>query len=143
MLLLIRHADAETMNAAGDHARTLADSGLRQLPALADWFQRHLGKEQARMLVSDARRTQQTGEALAARVQVRPCFEPRIYEASLASLLALLDEHHDADYLAMVGHNPGLSELASHLTGQRIGLPTAGAVALDQQHRLISRHPGS
>ena len=143
MLLLIRHADAENMNAAGDHARTLADSALHQLPALADWFQRHWSHDSARMLVSDARRTQQTSEALAARVGARTCLEPRIYEASLASLLALLDEHHDADCLALVGHTPGLSELASHLSGQRIGLPTAGAVALDQQHRLVSRHPGS
>jgi phosphohistidine phosphatase SixA len=60
--------------------------------------------------------------------------EPRIYEATPGTLIALADEHRDAGRLLLVGHNPGLEHLAALMsTGQSgdfRGMPPAGIVVL-------------
>ena len=42
--------------------------------------------------------------------------EPRIYEATPASLIRVLDDHADAGSVMLVGHNPGLETLVALLT---------------------------
>ena len=61
--------------------------------------------------------------------------EPRIYDADLDTLLTVVrripDEVHSA---LIIGHNPGLEELAEALTGnqdEEIGLPTSGFALLE------------
>jgi phosphohistidine phosphatase len=51
--------------------------------------------------------------------------KPEIYEASCPALLRLVNELPvHAETVVVFGHNPGLSMLASYLTGEHIELPT-------------------
>ncbi|TGP52193.1 histidine phosphatase family protein, partial [bacterium M00.F.Ca.ET.229.01.1.1] len=60
--------------------------------------------------------------------------EPRAYEATSGTLAALLDEHRDVERLLLVGHNPGLEQLAALMhsgqSGDYRGMPTASVVVL-------------
>ena len=53
--------------------------------------------------------------------------ETRLYEAELATLLEIVGALPDTlEHVALVGHNPGLTELACHLGERAIdNLPTA------------------
>src|SRR5204862_4053657 len=61
-LILWRHADAEDGN--DDLARALTPKGLKQAARMAEWLEKRLPKS-ARVLVSPAKRAQQTAEPLA------------------------------------------------------------------------------
>ncbi len=53
---------------------------------------------------------------------IRPIYDPRIYLASLATLLDVIHGTDDgADRLLLVGHNPGLELLAMQLTRKDSG----------------------
>jgi phosphohistidine phosphatase len=92
--------------------------------------------------VSTARRAQETWDLVREMldIDVAWCSSDRIYDASAETLLeAVRDTDADARKLLLVGHNPGLQELALRLIGaaeplelirlQR-KLPTAGLVAI-------------
>lgn len=59
-------------------------------------------------------------------------FNPRLYEASVALLLALIHKvEPEVETLMVVGHNPESTLLANYLSGLTIGnIPTSGIVAL-------------
>jgi phosphohistidine phosphatase len=141
-LFLIRHAKAEPNVGRGDYERRLTgrgrDDAKRVAAALA-----------ARRILPDllvhsgAARAKETAEILAAawRGKVESQEDSRLYDASLATLLdrtrALSDERK---HVGLVGHNPGLGELASALTGsgaepevRRLATkyPTGAVVVLD------------
>ncbi|TIT55358.1 MAG: histidine phosphatase family protein, partial [Mesorhizobium sp.] len=73
-------------------------------------------------LVSSALRTRDTWRLVAAELPVHPrvAFAQPLYEASAAEIL---DQIHKADpsslCLVVVGHNPGLEDLAKQLAGPR------------------------
>ena len=71
---------------------------------------------------------------LAAVGYVDQRLEPRIYDATPGTLAALIDEHRDVDRLLLVGHNPGLEELAALMhsgqSGDHRGMPPGGVVVL-------------
>ena len=118
-LFLIRHAKAEPHVGRGDYERRLTgrgrDDAKRVAAALA-----------ARRMLPDilihsgAARARETAEIFAAawRGKVALQEEGWLYDASLATLLdhtrALGQEHK---HVGLVGHNPGLGELATALTG--------------------------
>jgi phosphohistidine phosphatase len=117
-LIILRHAKAIPHGAAPDFERTLAPRGLSDAAAA--------GKELASenllpdvVLVSPARRTAQTWEQVSAALpEAEVRMEEGIYEAPASRLLALvrgLSRKHRTAML--VGHNPGLSDLARSLVG--------------------------
>ena len=76
-LFLWRHADAEEAGAGSDDARALTDKGARQAARGAAWLRRRLedlgadtGGSGVRVLVSPARRAQQTARALKAPLRL-------------------------------------------------------------------------
>lgn len=124
-LVLMRHAPA-SMSGDSDRDRCLSAEGEavaaaqgRRLEALVSSIQK--------VLVSPARRTRQTAElALPTAIPSELC--EAIYEASAGELLQVLEGHHE-EQLMLVGHNPGISTLASHLTGQALHM-APGAIAV-------------
>jgi phosphohistidine phosphatase len=114
MLHLLRHAKSSSKEDVEDHERPLSRRGRdtarrigRHLPAL-------LGALDL-VLCSSARRTRETLELALAEVSPRPrcLIEGGLYLADcerLVERLRRLDEH-DANVL-LIGHNPGLHELA-------------------------------
>jgi phosphohistidine phosphatase len=141
-LFLIRHAKAEPNVARGDHERRLTGRGREDAKRVAAALA-------ARRILPDllihsgAARAKQTAEIFAAawRAKVELQEEAWLYDASLTTLLdhsrALRHEHKR---VGLVGHNPGLGELATALTGSGAGpdvsrlaakYPTGAVAVLD------------
>jgi phosphohistidine phosphatase len=85
------------------------------------------------VISSDAVRARLTAEAVAeaARYAGQVLLDRRLYMASPADIRSLLRTVPDkAETVMIVGHNPGLEELAALLTGERQDLPTAALVQI-------------
>jgi phosphohistidine phosphatase SixA len=87
------------------------------------------------VLCSPARRTRETVEAVLAAVgYVDQRLDDGIYDATPGTLAALADAHREADRLLLVGHNPGLEQLAALMhsgqSGDLRGMPPGGVVVL-------------
>jgi len=128
-LILLRHAKAVGEHAGGDQARPLAPRGIQQVQEVAHAFLAK-GWQPQLALVSPAERTCQTARLLAASLGKMPLVIDRsLYLATAGQMLAsLMAAPEDIDELLLVGHNPGISELATQLADRTapVHLPTAG-----------------
>lgn len=127
-LILLRHAHAESAKAGGDDAtRPLSARGIAEAEGAGLWLRKHDALP-ARALCSPALRTRQTLEVALGAIPAT--IEPRIYEATAGELIALIDEHADAERLLLAGHNPGFETVVALLTtgqsGDFRGMPPAG-----------------
>jgi phosphohistidine phosphatase len=130
-LILMRHAKSDWPDVA-DHDRPLAKRGRRDASAVGKWLGRS-GYLPDAVVCSTARRARETWElaadGLTAAVPgttppVR--YEPRVYEATVLGLLMLVREFaDDRSTVLVVGHNPGLAELAVGLAAPPPDPPTA------------------
>ncbi len=118
-LLLLRHAKSSWNDPSqSDHARPLNARG-RAAAALMRTTLRSLGLVPDVVLVSSARRTLQTLDALAPWDET-PIIEPmdQLYLASPAQMLAVAARVSETvRSLMIVGHNPGMHDLALRLAG--------------------------
>ena len=116
-IILLRHAHAETAAPGQDDAsRPLSAQGEAEADAAGAWLKQHAAAP-ARVLCSPAARTRATCErVLAALGYADLRFEPRVYDATPATLIRVLEDHADADTVMLVGHNPGLETLVALLT---------------------------
>lgn len=134
-LILLRHAHADaSASEQDDAARPLSEEGAREARLAAQWL-REQGLAPDRIVVSPARRTRETADAVRrefGEVDLRE--EPGIYEASPGELAEIADRHRDANRLLMVGHNPGLEQLAALMhsgqSGDYRGMPPGGIAVL-------------
>jgi phosphohistidine phosphatase len=149
-LMLLRHAKTEHDAPSGhDHDRRLDERGRLDAAAVGTWIGRHPPLPDA-VKVSTAVRARQTWEIardaiMAAREQVaQPSAEwlDEIYGAEPAQLLQIIRMAAATDpaHLMLIGHNPGMHELALMLSGSgdaaakkalEDNLPTAGLAVLD------------
>ena len=134
-VILLRHAHAEPADTGqADFDRPLSPQGLAEAEAAGRWLlEQRLVPD--RVLCSPARRARETLEAvLELTGYVEQRLEPRTYEATSCTLAALLDEHRDVERLLLVGHNPGLEQLAAPMHSGQSGdyrcMPTASVVVL-------------
>lgn len=132
-LTLLRHAHAEPPVAGqGDHERSLSARGIDEARAAGQWLAARDHPAQ-RVLVSSARRAQETWRQAGWNGAAETFIDARIYEATPGQLLDILDAQGNADVL-MVGHNPGFEELVALLTsglsGDHRGMPPAGVAVL-------------
>jgi len=129
-LLLLRHAKSSWDDPMlPDHARPLNARGRRAALAMAAAM-RELGLSPDVVLVSSARRTLQTLEAIAPFAD-SPLIEPMddLYLAPWPRLLELLRRVPEtARSVLLIGHNPGLQDLALALTGAK-GMAGSSAAA--------------
>ncbi len=116
-LYLLRHAKSSWKDPAlADHDRPLAGRGRRAAAAVAD----HMAERQAvpeLVLCSTALRTRETYERLEAALEGAPVhYERRLYAASADDLLERLRTVPDPiSSVLLIGHNPGIEELALQL----------------------------
>lgn len=128
-LILWRHAQAQTLlpevspegdqlipiDPQDDLARALTPKGERQAERMAHWLNQRL-PESARVLVSPARRAQQTAAALERTFKTVHSIDP---QANVDDLLKAVRWPHARDPVLLVGHQPTLGMLAARLlTGQ-------------------------
>jgi len=110
----MRHAKAEH-SAATDHARALARRGRADADAAGRWLREH-GVDPDVALVSDALRTQQTWERVAAGAGWDPDareLSEALYAAGTDSAFDLLrDTPAEVRTLVVIGHNPTMGSLA-------------------------------
>jgi phosphohistidine phosphatase len=118
-LLLLRHAKSSWDDPRlPDHARPINARGRRNAVAMGEAM-RELGLAPDVVLVSSARRTLQTLEAIQP-LEGSPLVEPMdaLYLASWQGLLDVLrGVRETARSVLLIGHNPGLHELAMALVG--------------------------
>lgn len=134
-LILLRHAHAEPAAPGQDDLdRPLSPEGLAEAEAAGRWLAER-GLVPDCVLCSPARRARETLEAVLGVVgYVDQRLEDAIYEASPGTLAALADAHCDVGRLLLVGHNPGLEQLAALMhsgqSGDYRGMPPGGVAVL-------------
>ena len=129
-LFLLRHAKAEMDSADGsDFGRSLNPKGRGDSERIGRET-RELGLHFDLVLASPARRVVETVESVG---DLAASFDPRLYNASIEQLLGAVREvGDDADCLLMVGHNPGIGQLAAQLTASAIDdFPTAALAEIE------------
>jgi phosphohistidine phosphatase len=120
-LILLRHGKADSVSAlGGDLERGLTDRGRRDA-ALMGRVLDEAGFKPDLVMVSSARRARETWEEVAAAFPMaRVEFSRGLYLASSDHLAHTADATGDtADCLMIIGHNPGLHELAIAFAGQK------------------------
>lgn len=132
----MRHAKAERGDArTPDFDRPLSERGRRDAPLVGERLLR-LGIVPEDLVTSPARRALETAELLADVLGVPASGvrrDPRIYDAGAGTLLDVVQSTPDRHRsLMLVGHNPGLSELAQELArGFDAELQTCAALVID------------
>jgi len=112
-LILWRHAEALEMREVQDDLdRALTSKGERQAQRMAGWLNRQLPAS-ARILVSPARRAQQTAAALDRKFKTMPAIAP---DATVEALLHAVRWPDAGEPVLVVGHQPTLG-----LAGQQVG----------------------
>ena len=146
-LMLLRHAKTEHDAPTGrDQDRRLDNRGRQDAAEIGGWIGRHPPFPEL-VLVSYAIRAHQTWQiaweamkGLAPEPQVE--LTPELYGADPAELLEVIRDASDPDpqRLMLVGHNPGIHELALALAGSgdpagrnalAHNLPTSGLAVFD------------
>ena len=124
-LILFRHAKSDWPEGVNDHERPLADRGRKAAPLIGVYLEKNkLVPDLA--LVSTARRAQETWvrvcKAIKTQVPVRNTRD--LYDASAAKLLDVIrGTDPDVRTLMILGHNPGLEDLAKQLMKDSGGEP--------------------
>ncbi|MEU9305862.1 histidine phosphatase family protein [Streptomyces sp. NPDC048269] len=141
-LVLVRHGKAVPKDVDEDFDRALADRGRHDAPEAGQWLAAS-GVRADLALCSPSRRTRQTWQLMVPQLSEPPptTYEDRLYKTGPDELRAALAETDDGVAgLVLVGHNPGIHELARTLCGdgpkhlvRRIhdGFPTAAVVVLE------------
>jgi phosphohistidine phosphatase len=141
-LLLLRHAKTERAGPGErDRERKLTKRGRADAPIVGSYMARH-GLIPDLALVSPATRATETWTLVAKTLGKEPRVvkDQRIYNADFETLIGIIRETHDAHALLLVGHNPGLHDLALRLIAsgdaeirKRVieKLPTSGLVVID------------
>jgi phosphohistidine phosphatase len=131
-LVLLRHGKSDWSGGEPDLLRPLAGRGRRQAAEAGHWIAGHLpGLGLA--VVSSAERAHVTWQIAAAELDVPPPvrLDERAYAATGPELLSLVRElPDDLGAVVLVGHNPGLEDLAESLTGSWVHLPTSAIAVL-------------
>jgi phosphohistidine phosphatase len=140
-LMILRHAKAEK-SAPGmrDRDRPLNPRGHKDAARMGAYMAHHRLLPD-RALVSTARRTGETWDGLAFPADIPVNYEDRLYENTPQAILAMLQEvGPPARSLLVVGHNPGLHEVARLLIAsgdvvarERLneGFPSASLAVID------------
>jgi len=142
-LILLRHAKSDwSALGAPDRTRELAPRGRESAAKIGAYMARHaLIPDLA--LCSTATRARQTWDLMAESFSDRPptTYDDRLYEVGAKTILDVIKETKpDVHVLTVIGHNPGLHDLAELLiasgdieTRQRLleKFPTGGLAGID------------
>jgi phosphohistidine phosphatase len=141
-LLLLRHAKSAWPPGAEDHDRPLVPRGITAAGLIADHIVKS-GLKPAAIAVSSAKRTRETFALMAPKLGQAHGVLPEIYNASLSTLLDVVHGLPVTAASAMiVGHNPGIGDLARALASPHFSdaqalerlsqkVPTAALAVID------------
>ena len=130
--MLVRHAKSDWLDMTlSDFDRPLSEHGLASAPEMAERLAaQNLIPEYA--VVSPALRAKTTAGIFSQKLNITDVsYIPQIYEASYKTLLKIINqlpaEYH---FVALFGHNPGLSELLFNLSDEHHDMPTCAVAVL-------------
>ncbi len=135
-LYLLRHAKSSWENIQlKDFDRPLANRGEADIPRMVRFFNDHFSVPD-KIIASPATRTTATASAFAEGISYHGQIEfiSDIYEAHHLNLVEIVQNlPENAQSTLMVGHNPGVTNLAAYLSTGFIteNIPTCGLVVLD------------
>jgi phosphohistidine phosphatase len=144
-LYLLRHAEAELFSASGkDVDRKLSSNGKNHLHNVSPVYRKIITADA--VLCSAASRTEETWKLL--NLNVGPSsFHTELYGASTDELIQFIQEvSNEFSRVLLIGHNPGLSDLATYLTDEFYSLKTGQLLEFDLEisdWRTISRGLGT
>ncbi len=121
-LYLLRHGKSQPFDPGiDDFERSLTERGVRDTELIAQWMKQH-GDLPTAIFCSSATRTMETYAQWAEIIRKRPlvCYDEALYLARSTLLLTIVQGIDDKFESAMlVGHNPGMHELACLLAGNK------------------------
>ncbi|HEY4274871.1 MAG TPA: histidine phosphatase family protein [Rhizomicrobium sp.] len=122
-LYILRHAKAAPGEPGGDdHARALTLRGVSDAEAMARYLRKN-GARPDRVLVSTAARTVQTADLVLRELEMPPRadYSDALYLAPVGKILGLIQAVPvRSESLMVIGHNPGLEELAAFLAREPV-----------------------
>ena len=130
-LHFLRHAKTNQVSPTGrDFDRELLPRGYEQLSELRSKLAQS-PITVTRVFCSSAQRTRQTWTEIADLFpNATISFHDELYLASASELLTFLSSKNSPQTSLLIGHNEGLSDLATYLTGSDIHLKTCGYLQL-------------
>lgn len=135
-LVLLRHAKSSWDDSSlDDFDRPLSGRGKRDAPVMGRRLAA-LGAPPDLIVTSPAKRARKTAAIVASLLDYdkkKIDREEAIYEAGVEALMEIVGGLGDeADRVMLVGHNPGLTDLANALMKERVeNIPTCGALGLE------------
>jgi phosphohistidine phosphatase len=133
-LVLLRHAKSAYPTGVPDHARPLAERGVREAALAGDWLRANLPAVDA-VLCSTATRARETLERSGIDAPVR--YVDRLYGATAGTVIDEINHvSEDVSTLLVVGHEPTTYEVAITLAGA----DDTDTVALE---RISEKYPTS
>ena len=145
-LYLLRHAKTNQISPTGkDFDRELLPKAYEQCAELKRYLQDHPIAPKY-ILCSSAVRTRQTLDQIKDLFADVPLtFLDELYLASAGELLKIINELQSPEDILLIGHNEGISELASELSAAFILLKTCGLVSLEfpfESSAMVSKETG-
>lgn len=138
-VLLLRHGKADAGHLGGtDHDRTLNERGRLDVGLVSDACKKHDLKVDL-IVCSTSVRTYGTAALFAQRFGYdldRILLQSALYLAEPAAYVDALIQHSQiepgtSDSIMLVGHNPGMSQLASTWSRSDVSLPTSGLAHIE------------
>jgi phosphohistidine phosphatase len=129
-LLLIRHAKAVHDMSYKDFERPLKHSGVQDAILMAERLNTESIIPQ-QLITSPSIRTLATADIFTEHLELPKAKEnTKIYDASQQTLLNIINQFsEDYNFIGLVGHNPGISQLLDYYTGDSREV-SPGAIAL-------------
>jgi len=145
-LHLLRHAKTNQISPTGkDFDRELLPRGYEQLQEFKEYCAEH-PFQVGLILCSGAVRTRQTFDEIKSLFANIPItFHDELYLASSGEMLQIINQSQSTADLLVIGHNEGISDLASELSGEFNLLKTCGYVCLEfpfESSALVSKETG-
>ncbi|MFD0764161.1 SixA phosphatase family protein [Mucilaginibacter lutimaris] len=131
-LLLIRHAKATHESGFADFERPLTDKGFQQAELMAARLQANSIQPQI-LVASPALRTLATANVFSQVLGLPNAITNKtIYDASESALLKVIEGlPQDKDFIALVGHNPGISQVLYYLSGAIKEVPPCSVALIE------------
>jgi phosphohistidine phosphatase len=130
---LLRHGEAVPVGTGDDAGRALSDRGRKTIARLAEEFGRR-GWKPRMIFTSPLQRARETASIVieaAAPDLTYEVLEELSPEGEPEDLVEALLSHRIHDHVMLVGHQPLLGRLATHLTGKtEFRLPAGGLLRL-------------
>lgn len=133
-LFILRHAKTEQDSKSGkDFDRDLKSKGYKQLGLMREFLAENFNQLQFRVYCSNAKRTRSTFAEIESEINVKELsYHDELYLPSLNQLQHFLwNESDNSDNILLIGHNFGLSDLCTYISGEPTLLPTCGLVVYD------------